>query len=149
MMFCFSASYCQEKQTVTLSQLQNTKWKLNNIWNDTDWYISFDKCFFNKKARDKGESKFCVDTNVEYYLSDTPLPDYNVSSFDDSKVGKSTSGSYIIYKMRIFNDSYDVDYYTIKYMSDSELRLVDKPVPGTIGGSDDVTYYYYSVKTIE
>ncbi len=78
-----------------------------------------------------------VTLNNRYYLSDT-IP----SVFEDLKVGKNTSGKYLVYYVKKRNMLY---YYTITKLTDKILIMHHKKIPGTIGGPT-ATYEYRRVK---
>ena len=76
------------QQTISISELVNTKWRVeNNRISDYDEYTLTEIIW---KRKDGSFFKY------PYYLTDTPVTSHDKSAFDYSKVGKSKKGSYIV-----------------------------------------------------
>ena len=87
-LFMAIASSAVAQQTISISELVNTKWRVeNNRITDYDEYTLTEIIW---KRKDGSFFKY------PYYLTDTPVTSHDKSAFDYSKVGKSKKGSYIV-----------------------------------------------------
>ena len=87
-LFMAVASTAVAQQTISISELVNTKWRVENNWiSDYDEYTLTEIIW---KGKDGSFFKY------PYYLTDTPVTSHDKSAFDYSKVGKSKKGSYIV-----------------------------------------------------
>ena len=87
-LFLAIASSAMAQQTISISELVNTKWRVENNWiSDYDEYTLTEIIL---KRKDGSFFKY------PYYLTDTPVTSHDKSAFDYSKVGKSKKGSYIV-----------------------------------------------------
>ena len=87
-LFMAVASTAVAQQTISISELVNTKWRVENIRiSDYDEYTLTEIIW---KRQDGSFFKY------PYYLTDTPVTSYDKSAFDYSKVGKTKKGSYIV-----------------------------------------------------
>ena len=87
-LFMAVASTAVAQQTISISELVNTKWRIANYWiPDYDEYTLTEIIW---KRKDGSFFKY------PYYLTDTPVTSHDKSAFDYSKVGKSKKGSYMV-----------------------------------------------------
>lgn len=87
-LFMAVASTAVAQQTISISELVNTKWRVENNWiSDYDEYTLTEIIW---KGKDGSFFKY------PYYLTDTPVTSHDKSAFDYSKVGKSKKGSYMV-----------------------------------------------------
>ena len=87
-LFMAVASTAVAQQTISISELVNTKWRVENIRiSDYDEYTLTEIIW---KRQDGSFFKY------PYYLTDTPVTSHDKSAFDYSKVGKSKKGSYMV-----------------------------------------------------
>lgn len=87
-LFMAVASTAVAQQTISISELVNTKWRVENIRiSDYDEYTLTEIIW---KRQDRSFFKY------PYYLTDTPVTSHDKSAFDYSKVGKTKKGSYIV-----------------------------------------------------
>ena len=87
-LFMAVASTAVAQQTISISELVNTKWRVENNWiSDYDEYTLTEIIW---KRKDGSFFKY------PYYLTDTPVTSHDKSAFDYSKVGKSKKGSYMV-----------------------------------------------------
>ena len=87
-LFMAISSSAVAQQTISISELVNTKWRVENNWiSDYEEYTLTEIIW---KGKDGSFFK------SPYYLTDTPVTSHDKSAFDYSKVGKSNKGSYIV-----------------------------------------------------
>ena len=87
-LFMTVASTAMAQQTISISELVNTKWRVENNWiSDYEEYTLTEIIW---KGKDGSFFK------SPYYLTDTPVTSYDKSAFDYSKVGKTKKGSYMV-----------------------------------------------------
>ncbi len=87
-LFMAISSSAVAQQTISISELVNTKWRVENIRiSDYDEYTLTEIIW---KRQDGSFFKY------PYYLTDTPVTSHDKSAFDYSKVGKTKKGSYIV-----------------------------------------------------
>ena len=87
-LFMAVASTAVAQQTISISELVNTKWRVENNWiSDYDEYTLTEIIL---KRKDGSFFKY------PYYLTDTPVTSHDKSAFDYSKVGKTKKGSYMV-----------------------------------------------------
>ena len=82
------SSSAMAQQTISISELVNTKWRVENNWISD--YKEYTLTEIIWKRKDGSFFKY------PYYLTDTPVTSYDKSVFDYSKVGKSKKGSYMV-----------------------------------------------------
>ena len=87
-LFMAVASTAVAQQTISISELVNTKWRVENNWISD--YKEYTLTEIIWKGKDGSFFKY------PYYLTDTPVTSYDKSAFDYSKVGKTKKGSYIV-----------------------------------------------------
>ena len=76
------------QQTISISELVNTKWRVEN--NRISDYKEYTLTEIIWKRKDGSFFKY------PYYLTDTPVTSHDKSAFDYSKVGKTKKGSYMV-----------------------------------------------------
>ena len=87
-LFMAIASSAVAQQTISISELVNTKWRVENNWiSDYEEYTLTEIIW---KGKDGSFFK------SPYYLTDTPVTSHDKSAFDYSKVGKTKKGSYMV-----------------------------------------------------
>ena len=87
-LFMAVASTAVAQQTISISELVNTKWRVENNWISD--YKEYTLTEIIWKRKDGSFFKY------PYYLTDTPVTSHDKSAFDYSKVGKSKKGSYMV-----------------------------------------------------
>ena len=87
-LFMAVASTAVAQQTISISELVNTKWRVENNWISD--YKEYTLTEIIWKRKDGSFFKY------PYYLTDTPVTSYDKSVFDYYKVGKSKKGSYMV-----------------------------------------------------
>ena len=116
---------------VSTSQLNGTRWKIKGNANGSfDQYTASQKIWHRKDG-----SSF----TYLYYLTDTPITSYEDSVFDYSKVGKQTSGRYIV----TLNPKQKVVYcVSIQSFDKTKGMFITKLVTkGLIGVGDGISTY--------
>ena len=130
-LFMAVASTAVAQQTISISELVNTKWRVENNWiSDYDEYTLTEIIW---KGKDGSFFKY------PYYLTDTPVTSYDKSVFDYSKVGKSKKGSYMV----SINEKMGIVYCaSIESFDKKKGVLVIKVVTqGLIGASGGIERY--------
>ena len=87
-LFMAVASTAMAQQTISISELVNTKWRVEN-----NWITDYDEYTLTEIIRKRTDGSFF---KYPYYLTDTPVTSHDKSAFDYSKVGKTKKGSYIV-----------------------------------------------------
>ena len=87
-LFMAVASIAVAQQTISISELVNTKWRVENNWISD--YKEYTLTEIIWKRKDGSFFKY------PYYLTDTPVTSHDKSAFDYSKVGKTKKGSYMV-----------------------------------------------------
>ena len=87
-LFMAVASTAVAQQTISISELVNTKWRVENNWISD--YKEYTLTEIIWKRKDGSFFKY------PYYLTDTPVTSHDKSAFDYSKVEKTKKGSYIV-----------------------------------------------------
>ena len=87
-LFMAISSSAVAQQTISISELVNTKWRVENNWISD--YKEYTLTEIIWKRKDGSFFKY------PYYLTDTPVTSHDKSAFDYSKVGKTKKGSYIV-----------------------------------------------------
>lgn len=87
-LFMAVASTAVAQQTISISELVNTKWRVENNWISD--YKEYTLTEIIWKRKDGSFFKY------PYYLTDTPVTSHDKSAFDYSKVGKTKKGSYMV-----------------------------------------------------
>lgn len=82
------ASTAVAQQTISISELVNTKWRVEN-----NWITDYDEYTLTEIIRKRKDGSFF---KYPYYLTDTPVTSHDKSAFDYSKVGKTKKESYIV-----------------------------------------------------
>lgn len=130
-LFMAIASSAVAQVTVSTSQLNGTRWKIKGNANG-----SFDQYTASQIIwhRNDGSSFTYL-----YYLTDTPITSYEDSVFDYSKVGKQTSGRYIV----TLNPKQKVVYcVSIQSFDKTKGMFITKLVTkGLIGVGDGISKY--------
>lgn len=130
-LFMAVASTAVAQQTISISELVNTKWRVENIRiSDYDEYTLTEIIW---KGKDGSFFKY------PYYLTDTPVTSHDKSAFDYSKVGKSKKGSYMV----SINEKMGIVYCaSIESFDKKKGVLVIKVVTqGLIGASGGIERY--------
>ena len=130
-LFMAVASTAVAQQTISISELVNTKWRVENNWiSDYDEYTLTEIIW---KGKDGSFFKY------PYYLTDTPVTSHDKSAFDYSKVGKTKKGSYIV----SINEKMGIVYCaSIESFDKKKGVLVIKVVTqGLIGASGRIERY--------
>ena len=130
-LFMAVASTAVAQQTISISELVNTKWRVENNWiTDYDEYTLTEIIW---KGKDGSFFKY------PYYLTDTPVTSHDKSAFDYSKVGKSKKGSYMV----SINEREGIVYCaSIESFDKKKGVLVIKVVTqGLIGASGGIERY--------
>lgn len=130
-LFMAVASTAVAQQTISISELVNTKWRVENNWISD--YKEYTLTEIIWKRKDGSFFKY------PYYLTDTPVTSYDKSVFDYSKVGKSKKGSYMV----SINEKMGIVYCSsIESFDKKKGVLVIKVVTqGLIGASGGIERY--------
>ncbi len=130
-LFMAVASTAVAQQTISISELVNTKWRVVNNWISD--YKEYTLTEIIWKGKDGSFFKY------PYYLTDTPVTSYDKSAFDYSKVGKSKKGSYMV----SINEKMGIVYCaSIESFDKKKGVLVIKVVTqGLIGASGGIERY--------
>ena len=130
-LFMAVASTAVAQQTISISELVNTKWRVENNWISD--YKEYTLTEIIWKRKDGSFFKY------PYYLTDTPVTSYDKSAFDYSKVGKTKKGSYIV----SINEKVGIVYCaSIESFDKKKGVLVIKVVTqGLIGASGGIERY--------
>ena len=130
-LFMAVASTAVAQQTISISELVNTKWRVENNWISD--YKEYTLTEIIWKRKDGSFFKY------PYYLTDTPVTSYDKSAFDYSKVGKSKKGSYMV----SINEKMGIVYCaSIESFDKKKGVLVIKVVTqGLIGASGGIERY--------
>ena len=130
-LFMAVASTAVAQQTISISELVNTKWRVENNWISD--YKEYTLTEIIWKGKDGSFFKY------PYYLTDTPVTSYDKSVFDYSKVGKTKKGSYIV----SINEKVGIVYcVSIESFDKKKGVLVIKVVTqGLIGASGAIERY--------
>lgn len=125
------ASTCVAQVTISTSQLNGTKWKIKGTSSGSVYEYSTSQSIWH---RNDGSSFTYL-----YYLTDTPITSYEDSVFDYSKVGKQTSGRYIV----TLNPKQKVVYCaSIQSFDKTKGTFITKLVTkGLIGVGDGISTY--------
>ena len=130
-LFMAVASTAVAQQTISISELVNTKWRVENNWISD--YKEYTLTEIIWKGKDGSFFK------SPYYLTDTPVTSYDKSAFDYSKVGKTKKGSYMV---SINEREGVVCCASIEFFDKKKGVLVIKVVTqGLIGASGGIERY--------
>ena len=130
-LFMAISSSAVAQQTISISELVNTKWRVENNWiSDYEEYTLTEIIW---KGKDGSFFKY------PYYLTDTPVTSHDKSAFDNSKVGKQTKGRYIV----TLNPKQKVVYCaSIQSFDKKKGTFITKLVTkGLIGVEDGISTY--------
>ena len=130
-LFMAVASTAVAQQTISISELVNTKWRVENNWISD--YKEYTLTEIIWKGKDGSFFKY------PYYLTDTPVTSHDKSAFDYSKVGKTKKGSYMV----SINEKMGIVYCaSIESFDKKKGVLVIKVVTqGLIGASGGIERY--------
>ena len=130
-LFMAVASTAVAQQTISISELVNTKWRVENNWISD--YKEYTLTEIIWKRKDGSFFKY------PYYLTDTPVTSHDKSAFDYSKVGKTKKGSYMV----SINEKMGIVYCaSIESFDKKKGVLVIKVVTqGLIGASGGIERY--------
>lgn len=130
-LFMAIASSAVAQVTVSTSQLNGTRWKIKGNANGSFYQYTASQKIWHRKD---GSSFTYL-----YYLTDTPITSYEDSVFDYSKVGKQTSGRYIV----TLNPKQKVVYcVSIQSFDKTKGMFITKLVTkGLIGVGDGISKY--------
>jgi hypothetical protein len=132
------AAACNAQTSISINQLKGTKWMITQpvIDDETETVMCLDSTY--TVTVNFLPIKKIADATFKYYLSPSVPP-----SFDFSKVGKPTSGKFLIG----YNDRGNkMFYYQIISFSPQKMVLLRKGKPYSIGGADDLYMTYKRVK---
>ena len=147
-LFALFSTCAVNAQTYTLNQLVGTKWRMifpkeleNNPYFtiiDMDEYTNEEIKGTMKRIR-KADGELRRESHVvrKYYLSDV-----KPTSFDHSKVGKVTKGSYLV---KYYERSKEMSYFKILSLTNDSLKLFHKADPKK-GETSNVWIDYVRVK---
>ena len=130
-LFMAVASTAVAQQTISISELVNTKWRVENNWiSDYEEYTLTEIIW---KGKDGSFFKY------PYYLTDTPVTSHDKSAFDYSKVGKSKKGSYMV----SINEKMGIVYcaYVESYDKTKGVFVLKVVTTGIIGASGGIERY--------
>ena len=130
-LFMAVASTAVAQQTISISELVNTKWRVENNWISDYKEYTLTEIIWKRKDGSFFKSP--------YYLTDTPVTSYDKSVFDYSKVGKTKKGSYMV----SINEKMGIVYCSsIESFDKKKGVLVIKVVTqGLIGASGGIERY--------
>lgn len=130
-LFMAISSSVMAQVTVSTSQLNGTRWKIKGNANGSFYQYTASQKIWHRKD---GSSFTYL-----YYLTDTPITSYEDSVFDYSKVGKQTSGRYIV----TLNPKQKVVYcVSIQSFDKTKGMFITKLVTkGLIGVGDGISTY--------
>ena len=130
-LFMAISSSAMAQQTISISELVNTKWRVENNWISD--YKEYTLTEIIWKRKDGSFFKY------PYYLTDTPVTSYDKSAFDYSKVGKTKKGIYMV----SINEKMGIVYCaSIESFDKKKGVLVIKVVTqGLIGASGGIERY--------
>lgn len=130
-LFMAIASSAVAQVTLSTSQLNGTRWKIKGNANGSFYQYTASQKIWHRKD---GSSFTYL-----YYLTDTPITSYEDSVFDYSKVGKQTSGRYIV----TLNPKQKVVYcVSIQSFDKTKGMFITKLVTkGLIGVGDGISTY--------
>ena len=130
-LFMAIASSAVAQVNVSTSQLNGTRWKIKGNANGSFYQYTASQKIWHRKD---GSSFTYL-----YYLTDTPITSYEDSVFDYSKVGKQTSGRYIV----TLNPKQKVVYcVSIQSFDKTKGMFITKLVTkGLIGVGDGISKY--------
>ena len=147
-LFALFSTCIVNAQTYTLNQLVGTKWRMifpkeleNNPYFtiiDIDEYTNEEIKGTMKRIR-KSDGELRRESHIvhKYYLSDV-----KPTSFDHSKVGKVTKGSYLV---KYYERSKEMSYFKIVSLTNDSLKLFHKADPKK-GETSNVWIDYVRVK---
>ena len=147
-LFALFSTCAVNAQTYTLNQLVGTKWRMilpkqveNNPYFtiiDMDEYTN-EEIKGTYKRISKADGELCHESHIvhKYYLSDV-----KPTSFDHSKVGKVTKGSYLV---KYYEKSKEMSYFKIVSLTNNNLKLFHKADPKK-GETSNVWIDYVRVK---
>ena len=147
-LFALFSTCAVNAQTYTLNQLVGTKWRMilpkqveNNPYFtiiDMDEYTNEEiKGAYKRISKADGELRNESHIVHKYYLSDV-----KPTSFDHSKVGKVTKGSYLV---KYYERSKEMSYFKIVSLTNDSLKLFHKADPKK-GETSNVWIDYVRVK---
>lgn len=112
---CVAPSNAQSYQ---MKNLQNKTWRGISgyvAYDSVDWILAFTKDTFTSTCSKKEDKKNSVSYAARFYLSDS-IPD----TFDESAVGKTKSGRYLVYQ---YTDETKCDYFKILELTKGRLVI--------------------------
>ena len=130
-LFMAVASVSTAQVSISTSQLNGTKWKIKGSTSGSSYEYTMSQRIWHRR-----DSTFSV---YPYYLTDTPITSYEYSRFDHSKVGRETSGRYLV----TLNTKQKIVYCaSIESYDKTKGVFVMKVVTqGLIGTSDGIDRY--------
>ena len=130
-LFMATASISMAQVTVSTSQLNRSKWRVNGETSG-----SIDEYTGSQESWDRKDGTV---STYPYYLTDTPITSYEYSKFDYSKVGKNTKGRYIVSA----NDILKITYCSSIQSFDKTkgVFVVKLVTEGLIGTGDGICEY--------
>ena len=147
-LFALFSTCAVNAQTYTLNQLVGTKWRMilpKQVENNTYFTIIDMDEYTNEEIKgtykriSKADGELCHESHIvhKYYLSDV-----KPTSFDHSKVGKVTKGSYLV---KYYERSKEMSYFKILSLTNDSLKLFHKADPKK-GETSNVWIDYVRVK---
>ena len=131
-MFLAMTSMCMAQVRISTSDLNGTKWKIKSSSDGYYVYTAEKEIWYDDKGKPHSSP---------YYLSDQPIYSYEGSLFDHSKVGKGTTGCYIV----AYNDNnHDIRCYIV--LSFTKEKMVTKMITDKILGSWNRVFHYVRIK---
>ena len=128
-LFMTIASISTAQVTLSISQLNGTKWKIKDSTSGYVYEFTTSQKIWHRKDGSLG--------TYPYYLTDTPITSYEYSKFDYSKVGKNTKGRYIVLANDILKITYCASILSFdKTKGVFVTKLVTKGLIGTGDGID-------------
>ena len=130
-LFMAVASVSMAQVSISTSQLNGTKWRIEGSTSGSSYEYTMSQRIWHRR-----DSTFSV---YPYYLTDTPITSYEYSRFDHSKVGRETSGRYLV----TLNTKQKIVYCaSIESYDKTKGVFVMKVVTqGLIGTSDGIDRY--------
>ena len=127
--FLAMTSMCMAQVRISTSDLNGTKWRDKHTPRGYDAYTAEKEIWYDEKGKSHPSP---------YYLTDTPVKSPERSAFDCSKVGKGTTGCYLV----TMNEKMGTTYcYRIRYFDKEEGIMEMKLITDRIIGWHNVIVY--------
>ena len=133
LLFLAMTSVGMAQVRISVSDLNGTRWKIRYNDPPSEYEYTSDKKIWHDP---EGGSH-----TYSYYLTDQPITTHEGSAFDHSKVGKGTTGCYIV----AYNDNnHDIRCYIV--LSFTKEKMVTKMITDKILGSWNRVFHYVRIK---